>query len=55
MENLTLFITGFCIFSTYIFFLMRMIYRQHNIQKKSEPKDLDTEIKVGMEEKVSSN
>ena len=49
MENLTLFITGFCIFSTYIFFLMRMIYRQHNIQKQSDSKDLSTEIKAVQE------
>jgi large-conductance mechanosensitive channel len=35
MENSTLFITGFCIFSVYIFFLLKMINKQHGIQKNA--------------------
>jgi len=46
MENLTLFIIGFCIFSTYIFFLLRMISRQHDIQKKTENQAMTTENKT---------
>ncbi|MDA9881763.1 hypothetical protein N9C33_03110 [Crocinitomicaceae bacterium] len=36
MSNLTLFIIGFSIFSAYMFFLLRMIWKQHNIQQKSD-------------------
>jgi len=50
MENLPLFITGFCIFATYLFFLLRMISKQHNIQKKTLPSDLKTEGKDNVEE-----
>jgi len=34
MGNLTLFIIGFLIFATYMFFLLRMIGKQHDIQKQ---------------------
>jgi hypothetical protein len=50
MENLPLFITGFCIFATYLFFLLRMISKQHNIQKKTNPSGLKTEVKDNGEE-----
>ncbi|MCH2232139.1 MAG: hypothetical protein MK105_17510 [Crocinitomicaceae bacterium] len=36
MSNLVLFIVGFSIFGSYMFFLLRMIWKQHNIQKNSE-------------------
>ena len=36
MGNITLFIVGFCIFSVYIFFLLKMINKQHEIQKNDE-------------------
>ena len=36
MGNITLFIVGFCIFSAYIFFLLKMINKQHGIQKNDE-------------------
>jgi hypothetical protein len=45
MENLTLFIIGFCIFATYIFFLLRMISRQHSIQKQTDDDLLNAENK----------
>lgn len=35
MSNLTLFIVGFLIFFSYMFFLLRMIRRQHAIQKNT--------------------
>ena len=35
MENLTLFIIGICIFLIYMFFLLRMINREHGIQKNA--------------------
>ena len=34
MGNLTLFIIGFLIFTSYMFFLLRMIGKQHDIQKQ---------------------
>ncbi len=37
MNDLTLFIVGFSIFAAYMFFLLRMIKRQHSIQKESDP------------------
>ena len=43
MENLTLFIIGVCIFLTYIFFLLRMVSKQHTIQKQTDEKVLNTE------------
>ena len=36
MNELTLFIFGFIIFSCYLFFLLRMINRQHKIQSKTD-------------------
>ena len=36
MSNLILFIIGFIIFSTYMFFLTRMIWKQHKIQEQNE-------------------
>jgi uncharacterized protein with PQ loop repeat len=38
MENLTLFIIGLCIFLIYMSFLIRMINKQHGIQKNAMPK-----------------
>ena len=38
MENLPAFLAGTLIFLTYMFFLLRMIYRQHKIQEKNEIK-----------------
>jgi hypothetical protein len=34
MENITLFIFGFCIFFLYMFFLLRMIWKQNKIQTR---------------------
>ena len=36
MNNTTLFIVGFCIFSAYMFFLLKMIWNQNKIQTKEE-------------------
>jgi len=36
MNNTILFFIGFCIFSTYMFFLLRMIWNQNRIQTKEE-------------------
>jgi hypothetical protein len=36
MENLGAFLAGIFIFLTYMLFLLRMIYKQHEIQKKNE-------------------
>ncbi|MFT6982932.1 MAG: hypothetical protein ACJAUD_001703 [Crocinitomicaceae bacterium] len=46
MADLILFIIGFLIFTAYMFFLTRMVWRQHNIQKKSDPVILNSEEKV---------
>ena len=39
MGNITLFVVGFCIFSVYIFFLLKMINKQNGIQKNDEQND----------------
>lgn len=36
MSNLILFIIGFAIFSTYMFFLVRMTWKQHKIQEQND-------------------
>ena len=38
MENLLAFAAGSAIFITYMYFLLRMIYKQHKIQEKNETK-----------------
>lgn len=53
MENLTLFTIGFCIFSSYLFFLLRMISRQHNIQKNTHSSAMKSENKVDQEKDAS--
>jgi large-conductance mechanosensitive channel len=54
MADLILFIIGFLIFTAYIFFLTRMVWRQHNIQKKSDPVILNSEEKVKKEDPSSN-
>lgn len=36
MNELTLFSLGFVIFATYMFFLLRMIWRQHKAQEENQ-------------------
>ncbi len=38
MNNLILFIIGFAVFSAYMFFLLRMIWKQHKIQEQNDQK-----------------
>ena len=54
MENLTLFIIGSIIFLSYIFFLLRMISKQHNIQKEADSEILSPE-KQSLYKNKSSN
>ena len=54
MENLAAFLAGTLIFSTYMFFLLRMIYRQHKIQEKNEIKIVHISKNNQTEEKLAS-
>ena len=52
--EITIFIIGFLIFASYLFFLLRMISRQHNIQKKEDASVLNTENKFNGESQSHS-
>ncbi len=56
MSNLTIFIFGFIIFTSYMFFLLRMIWRQHSIQKRTNNGSnyLKLEMNDDEEEKLAS-
>jgi hypothetical protein len=54
MENLPAFLAGTLIFMTYMFFLLRMIYRQHEIQEKNEIKIVHISKKIQNKEKIAS-
>ncbi len=54
MSNLTIFTYGVFIFSAYMFFLLRMIWRQHNIQKKGESSSRPLRLDKNDEEKLAS-
>jgi Ca2+/Na+ antiporter len=43
MGNTEIFIIGLLIFATYMFFLLRMVSKQHEIQKNEENTILRTE------------
>jgi hypothetical protein len=47
--EITIFIIGFFIFASYLFFLLRMISRQHKIQKNEDSSDLNAETKFNSE------
>ena len=52
MSDLAIIIIGFLIFFTYMFFLLRMIYRQHNSQKQAGVKVL--QFKSEEDDKIAS-
>jgi len=54
MENLAAFLAGTVIFITYMFFLLRMIYRQHKIQEENEIKIVHISKNNQVEEKIAS-
>ena len=54
MENLAAFLAGTVIFITYMFFLLRMIYRQHKIQEENEIKIVHISKNNRGEEKIAS-
>ncbi|MDG2227793.1 MAG: hypothetical protein P8L20_08695 [Flavobacteriales bacterium] len=51
--EITIFIIGFFIFASYLFFLLRMISKQHNIQKNEDPSALSTENEFNSESQSS--
>lgn len=54
MSNSILFIVGFVIFSTYMFFLVRMIWKQHNIQEQNERKIIRLQRQDDADDSVAS-
>ncbi len=54
MENLAAFIAGSLIFITYMFFLLRMIYKQHKIQEKSDTRIIHISKEKLKNEKIAS-
>jgi len=51
MGNTEIFIIGSLIFVTYMFFLLRMVSKQHKIQKNEENTILKTESQVKKNQK----
>ncbi len=54
MENLSVFVAGSLIFITYMFILLRMIYKQHKIQEKSDIRIIHISKKELNDNKIAS-
>lgn len=54
MSNLILFVIGFSIFSTYMFFLIRMIWKQHKIQEQNDQRIINLQRSEGQKNSVAS-
>lgn len=54
MNNSILFVIGFVIFSTYLFFLVRMIWKQHKIQEQNDKKVIHLKHTEHQNESIAS-
>jgi hypothetical protein len=54
MSDLGIFSLGLGIFITYMFFLLRMIYRQHKAQERNDTNHMSVDGKIDKPNKLAS-